>query len=613
MTLLNSACRLTDLLAWLAALSVVVFATVTTIIGTAVLLKCEEYAYWCSGWIQNPMCPENFDSVCTNTWHLNGNDIRVLYALDLLFLASWYTWEFNTRDLVDYAYARWTTGPAELRRPRILEATCVEYDTDGPMLRVELGSATIFVRAPSNQMPIALVGPVKVGFSPEMAIDTSRMRLAPFPNGVMEIRSAEGDLIGTGFRTMDVIVTALHVVMAMGRVPKTFAVNPVNGRTVEIGDQDILLHPAYDVALVPLSKGAWASLGTKQLKLARVMKSGAFHINARDEAGQPSVAYGTALKSEKPFIFQHTASTVPGTSGAPLFGKDARVVGMHLGAHHGKGTNYGVAIGTLLMPLGGLEGLHPESFEDTAEMYRREEIRREDEADRKETERLFNDRDEDRFDQSRNTRGENEILGATYSKFRRGAVVMPIQMVQSVDPKKVFGTASGKPHWGDIEAKEVRPVKEEIPRPLTPPITPEPVVMTAPAEVVKKKTRAKAKVPDVPADAALGHKTIMESLDLKGPCRDIVPAAPLIETTGGSPVIQPRQPTKQLSSEGTTLETKPMAKPRATTQTKKRTASTSSEEDALLLSAELDQLHRSFQSLKGKMTALSKRKLKSQS
>lgn len=134
---------------------------------------------------------------------------------------------------------------------------------------------------------------------------------------------------GVGFRTMDRLVTAMHVVSDATEI----VVESNNGTRMNINPDDFV-ETYVDLTWVELTPAQWQKLGTASAKLALTVPS----YQWVQVAAQGKVTFGNLEPVDAMGMIKYSGSTVHGFSGSP-YHINKLVYGVHVGA--GNTDNFG--------------------------------------------------------------------------------------------------------------------------------------------------------------------------------------------------------------------------------------------------------------------------------
>lgn len=235
------------------------------------------------------------------------------------------------------------------------------------------GKESIWVRQSSG-----ILAKIEIGESPclskvqEMAVSGSRLSPQVLPKSVITIHNQEGVKIGMGCvvkvpgKVGLVMLTALHVLKASPN-----KINISKGAKmceVAIENKSIYaLSKKLDMIALCLNPNIWSVLSVSAAKIGPEISGAAITLHGFNEEAAPSVSYGYMTKGLRAFQVNHTASTLPGWSGTPIFSAD-KVVGVHLGASPASGNNYGSSVFFRRMLYS------PESSTTTGSMFSEQDI-----------------------------------------------------------------------------------------------------------------------------------------------------------------------------------------------------------------------------------------------
>lgn len=180
---------------------------------------------------------------------------------------------------------------------------------------------------------------------PEMAVPGSVMRYTTETKGTL-IFLVEDKPVGMGSRVTfggaDMLVTAAHVYDGL---PEVFEVTSPSSKvaiTVEKSSLGVLLDAtAEDLVGLDMPSRVYTSLGVAKLHTTEPRQAAA-GVYTPAQGGGAAWAHNILTNSGS-MQLEYSASTLPGSSGAPII-QGGKVVGVHLGARPSKGKNYGVAL-----------------------------------------------------------------------------------------------------------------------------------------------------------------------------------------------------------------------------------------------------------------------------
>lgn len=172
--------------------------------------------------------------------------------------------------------------------------------------------------------------------------------------------------LGTARHVIDKVrVTSDVLTLSTGKKAVSILFEDLTPMLVGTTDRaDLIL---YDATVGPLSRAS-SALGCRFASYSP-FSNGAVTIHSFTD--QPKVSTSSA-RSPQAGVLVYSASTVPGTSGAPIYQR-GKVVGFHTGADHKQGCNFGC----LLPP----DGIVKESAHNQAERFWREQFFPIEEAD----------------------------------------------------------------------------------------------------------------------------------------------------------------------------------------------------------------------------------------
>jgi hypothetical protein len=234
-----------------------------------------------------------------------------------------------------------------------------------PVLKAELrdlpgiGPVTMCIGvdgSPVGYLPTnGAVASKAIRVKPEMSLRNSTLRSSVLPPPQLFCYDSEGRVIGGGFRSGNRLITAAHVwsenpsyigrdTTKLIRVPDTAQVVSVStkegkGRAARI----------VDIVSVKFENDAiWSALSVKSSTITSATRGQGISVTGPHGDGV-SMANGVVSDyGTHPLQFTHTASTVPGFSGCPIY-QGTRVIGVHVCAVDDAARPHNVAIA--LYPL----------------------------------------------------------------------------------------------------------------------------------------------------------------------------------------------------------------------------------------------------------------------
>lgn len=175
-----------------------------------------------------------------------------------------------------------------------------------------------------------------------------------WPKGLVLVRNSTGFAVGMGFihrlKGILCLVTAAHVavncksglILSAGIDPKHVSIRE-DARIILIGD--------YDIVAIQVPENTMASLGVSKTKIGKMVSTGTtISVHGYDE-GNFVQSLGVMGENMLHFGMKHSASTLAGFSGTPIY-KDDMVVGIH-SRSDGTGTNYCIGFDFLIDILEG--------------------------------------------------------------------------------------------------------------------------------------------------------------------------------------------------------------------------------------------------------------------
>lgn len=180
------------------------------------------------------------------------------------------------------------------------------------------------------------------GLTPEMAINaspTTKVVSGSEPDSLV-VLYREGRVIGFGARIKsplgeDLLLTAKHVwdLEPTHMAKRGKSVPLAKSRLIYFSNEEFL-----DFSFVELPSGYWTSLGVRNTRLKKAGPRTPVRVFGGSSSQALFSASGLATYGKTSFELKHTATTVPGWSGTPLYHK-GNVVGLHLGGQIALGVN----------------------------------------------------------------------------------------------------------------------------------------------------------------------------------------------------------------------------------------------------------------------------------
>lgn len=164
-----------------------------------------------------------------------------------------------------------------------------------------------------------------------------------FPVGFVLIRKTNGDQIGCGFITK---INGKHVLLSAAHVfdgHKGIIVSTQDKHLSLDQPEMFLTTDNSDIAGIRLPTDACSKLGVKCAKIDRTPAEGTGFQVYGYFRGKFAQTIGVIKKDLTRFFFTHTASTVNGWSGSPIYGPNNKVVGIH-SRSLANGNNCGVSL-----------------------------------------------------------------------------------------------------------------------------------------------------------------------------------------------------------------------------------------------------------------------------
>lgn len=248
-------------------------------------------------------------------WNLLTWPIRSLTRTLSSALSAVKEWVYETIDWVltrPQAITHWTTG---------YKAVAVEAQAIAvPSLLEKMDELLAAVRGPQGTVFEAI------------------QRSSPFtltqewPKGLVVVRNDKGSHIGMGFlhvfRGKWCLVTAAHVMTKCTRGVVLSAGLGNNLKHVTIADSKIMFQSTLDVVAIEVPANTASALGVKKATLG-ASPAISLPINVYGyHHGEFKTSVGTVEAVSANFGLQHSASTVEGFSGTPIY-RDGTIVGIH--------------------------------------------------------------------------------------------------------------------------------------------------------------------------------------------------------------------------------------------------------------------------------------------
>lgn len=228
----------------------------------------------------------------------------------------------------------------------------IEYDQYGPHLRGTFGEKIYFSRAQLNTSSFLALAtaPPSEGFKEDRVKETvlakSQPRITKSLPAYQGYFTVDGNVVGHCARVQigkkTCLLTAYHVLSYNRRADLMLN---ANGKSIRFSD--VRVTPVYfssesdlDYIAMAVPDVIFSKLGMKQAKLASHITYGSpVSINQIID-GQTCYTVGLAQKADKPWMISYAATTVEGTSGAPILNVRGEIVGVHI--EGGKIANVGV-------------------------------------------------------------------------------------------------------------------------------------------------------------------------------------------------------------------------------------------------------------------------------
>jgi len=228
----------------------------------------------------------------------------------------------------------------------------VFFDTMGPYVKGMFGDKIYFKRQNLDiptYMALGCASPSSERFEEERVKETMLARSTPhivpsLPDFQAYFTSG-GNVVGQcariSFRGYNCLITAYHVLSY--NVKADLYLN-ANGKSVRLSDvrTSILAYSNaqnLDYIVLTISDAVCAKLGLKKAKLARGVSHGSPVSIYQIIEGQTCYTVGIVQKGEQPWTLKYGASTVEGSSGAPILNVRKEIVGIH--TEGGKAANMG--------------------------------------------------------------------------------------------------------------------------------------------------------------------------------------------------------------------------------------------------------------------------------
>lgn len=238
---------------------------------------------------------------------------------------------FTCSFFIRYVQMRMSITPVTVKSDVSLQGT-VKWDATGPYIStIHLGKTIRVNVAVDGLLSLLLKPPGSVVDETQLA--DSQVDEMAFHKGTVQFL-VNGKLIGFGFRTTvrgrDVIVTALHNLRSLiGR--EVYMAGP-RGQFRLPTNTVYAKYPVLDFVCLEFSDMVYTTLGVKTLKIAAPGSVGTpIRVHGyMDGSRVRTIGVISGVVKGSPGRFKHTASTVEGFSGSPVFNATGQVVGMHL-------------------------------------------------------------------------------------------------------------------------------------------------------------------------------------------------------------------------------------------------------------------------------------------
>nr|WRQ64855.1 proteinase [Sobelivirales sp.] len=291
----------------------------------------------------------------------------------------------------------------ELQPTTLRNRSEVYFDEFGPYVKAAFGEKIYFARTQLDVPTYMALGNSLPSerFSEERVKETMIARSMPHTSkGLPDFQAyftIDGNVVGhcsrIAFLGQDCLLTAYHV-LSYNKKADLF-IN-ANGKAIRFSDVRVRLlafsnENNFDYVVLSVPATICSKLGLKKAKLAKQLTHGSPISIHQIIGGKTCYTVGIANKGSQPWTISYGASTVEGSSGAPVLNVRKEIVGVHI--EGGRVANVGV-IPELLRNRrespqnGDINAEDPQSYEDDEYDYeRREQYENyEDEQDRLERE-----------------------------------------------------------------------------------------------------------------------------------------------------------------------------------------------------------------------------------
>jgi len=167
--------------------------------------------------------------------------------------------------------------------------------------------------------------------------------------GVVSFRDGEHNIIGMGCRIKyndtTVLMTADHVLDALREIESLYIEHKGRRIPFDLKKIKMRLRSAEnhrDIVLFEIDNSMWSVLGVSARRVIYSDVPCPIYIYGYNEDSDFSCSRGQLSPTSMAYRVEHTASTLPGWSGTPIFDVQGSVVGMHCGWRPLQGVNYGV-------------------------------------------------------------------------------------------------------------------------------------------------------------------------------------------------------------------------------------------------------------------------------
>lgn len=218
----------------------------------------------------------------------------------------------------------------------------IEYDQYGPHLRSSFGEKIYFTRSQldTNSFLALASAPSFERVKEERVKETILARSTPRP--VSSLPSFQGYFTVDGyvvghcsrisFKGVSCLLTAYHV-LSYNR--KADLILNANGKSVRFSDIKIGVmafskESDFDYIVLSVPDVIFSKLEMKKAKVAGHLTHGSPVMINQIIDGQKCYTIGLAQKADRPWTISYAASTVEGTSGAPILNVRHEVVGVHI-------------------------------------------------------------------------------------------------------------------------------------------------------------------------------------------------------------------------------------------------------------------------------------------